>query len=545
MSPPSRLAWPLAAAAALACALLLALFPCRSDDIFMHLAVGRRFFATGAMPDPDPWLFSIPNYVRGWTDVWGSHLGAYLIYRLGGFRGLVLAKSALVVLGAAAPLWLARRLDRRSFIAPALVLLGCAAASERFLERSSLVSDVAGAWVLALTVADRRCPGRARLALPPLFLIWTNIHFGVLTGLGILAADALTRPAEWRRTLPTLAACTVACAIHPDGPAHLLFALRGVLGGGFIVYQRHYFEFMPTFSERYRAAPQVILFCVLLGVILILLIRAARRRRRIPWFALLVFAGLAFLGASAIRFVSTAALALTVLGVALDAETDNEPIPNPIWNFVPAAIAIVLCARIAIAGYPDQGGTRHLGLGLDESVFPIRAARFLGALPPVGGIFNEHSFGAFLAWQWDGSPSLYYHGYVLDPDFYERDYLGASRTPADFDRIVARYDLGAFFMAMLPVTADNAPLLHKLLITRPEWHLVYWDPRAMIFLRDTVANRPVIEQYEYRHLNPFRPEKIEAGARDAPGRLREEARRALADAPDNELARKVLALLPE
>lgn len=541
-----RIAWPIAVTAALACALLLALFPCRSDDIFMHLAVGRRFFQTGHLPDPDPWLFSIPNYERGWTDVWGSHLGAYVLYRLGGWNALVLGKTALVVAGAAAPLWLARRADRRTALAPALVLLACAAASERFLERSSLVSDVAGAWVLAIACADRLHHTRARLALPALFLVWTNIHFGVLVALGLLAADAATRPAAWRRTLPILAASTIACAVHPDGPAHLLFAIKGVLGGGFNVYREHYFEFMPTFSAAYRDSLQTRLFCALLAAIALLLVRAfhrsARRGAR-PWFHLLAFLALALTGASAIRFVSTAALALAVLGVAIEADSRLETPPNPTWNYLPAAVALALCARIAVSGYPATSGTRHLGLGLDESVFPIRAARFLGDLPPVGGIFNEHSFGAFLAWQWDGSPSLYYHGYVLAPEFYERDYLGASRSPADFDRIVARYDLGAFFLATLPVTVESGPLLHRLLITRPEWHLVYWDPRAMIFLRDTASNRPLIEQFEYRYLDPFRPERIDLGARTAPERLRAEARRALEDAPDNALAKKVLSLL--
>src|SRR5262245_1500763 len=112
----ARAAWPPAALAVLACAAYLACFPTVSDDIFMHLAVGRRFFAEGSFPNPDPWLFSLPDYDRGWIDraYWGTHLGATWLHRLGGFELLVVLKSLLVVAGAAAPLWLARRLHLRA-----------------------------------------------------------------------------------------------------------------------------------------------------------------------------------------------------------------------------------------------------------------------------------------------------------------------------------------------------------------------------------------------------------------------------------------------
>jgi hypothetical protein len=70
--PPSasafeRKAYLVAAGAVLLQALLLSLFPCRSDDIFMHLAVGRRFFAEGGFPETDPFLFSIHGLFSGFT----------------------------------------------------------------------------------------------------------------------------------------------------------------------------------------------------------------------------------------------------------------------------------------------------------------------------------------------------------------------------------------------------------------------------------------------------------------------------------------------
>ncbi|MBI5364175.1 MAG: hypothetical protein HZA53_13425, partial [Planctomycetes bacterium] len=181
----ARLAFPLAALAVLLCAFLLAAFPARSDDLFMHLAAGRAWFEEGRFPNPDPWLFSIPDYDRGWIDLayWGTHLGLTALHRLGGFELVVVVKALLVVLGAAAPLWLARRLGARSFLVPAAALLGLWAASNRFIERGSLVSDCLGPWVLALVLAELARPSRQRWLVTLVLAEWKNEHPGVLVGL--------------------------------------------------------------------------------------------------------------------------------------------------------------------------------------------------------------------------------------------------------------------------------------------------------------------------------------------------------------------------
>jgi len=84
---------------AILCTVLLALFPCRSDDIFMHLALGRRFFLEGGFPRGDPFLYAAPAIPANWLSHWGARLGAYLLYEAGGWNALVVAKTLLVLLG--------------------------------------------------------------------------------------------------------------------------------------------------------------------------------------------------------------------------------------------------------------------------------------------------------------------------------------------------------------------------------------------------------------------------------------------------------------
>ncbi|HEY3354312.1 MAG TPA: hypothetical protein VGQ83_13755 [Polyangia bacterium] len=561
-APPSP-AWaaleqwalPAAAGAVLLCAFLLAAFPTRSDDLFMHLAVGRRFFQTGHFPDPDPWLFSLRDYHRSWIDVayWGMHLGATKLVDLGGFTLLSLVKTLLVVAGAAAPLWLARRLGLRSFAAPAVLLLALWAACDRFIERGSLVSDCLGPWVLALTAAEMARPSRLRWLLPPLVLVWTNLHPGVATGLVFVLCGAALQWREWRRWLPVVVACLVASVVHPDGPRHLMWALQSVPGGGLAAFRKHNFEQMPTLSPEYAGSLQVWLF-IGLAALSALAVGWGFVRRSRPWFGLVLVTALTYMGLSTIRFVTTAAMALPVVVVAVLAAARRSPATAPAapaprgraWQAgvaalaVTAALAVGLDAKLAVAGYSTMSGPRRGGFGLQRSAYPFGAADFLKSLPLKGGIFNEHSFGAFLAWYWDGQPQIYFHGYLLDERFYDQDYLGANKSPEEFDRIVKEHDIGAFFMARLPVTPTHGPLLHRLLLTKPEWHLLYWDDRAIVFLRDRPEHQAIIAANEYRYFDPFRQERLEVGLRENPNQVLEEAVRVLHHAPDTAPARRLI-----
>jgi len=80
--------------------------------------------------------------------------------------------------------------------------------------------------------------------------------------------------------------------------------------------------------------------------------------------------------------------------------------------------------------------------------------------------------------------------------FYNDDYLGVNRSPAEFDRIVNTYKIGAFMLTRNDVRTPDLPLLYRILLTRPDWHLVYMDDVAMIFLKDLPENQDAIRRYK-------------------------------------------------
>src|SRR5579862_378865 len=95
---------------ALAAILLLFLFTgeIRDTDIWLHLKTGQHTFETRALTVPDPFSFTTGMSAAAYpgeevtryfnlTHEWLAQIGMYAIYSAAGFPGLVLARTALLI----------------------------------------------------------------------------------------------------------------------------------------------------------------------------------------------------------------------------------------------------------------------------------------------------------------------------------------------------------------------------------------------------------------------------------------------------------------
>lgn len=487
------------AAAALLLVARLSLVPIRSDDLFFYLELGRRLFTDGRLPETDPYLFTLAGYRWEVLHEWGSFALAYALYAVGGWGALIAGKTLLIALAYSLPLVLARLYGFRSLLVPVVITTAAFAGAPRFVERSSLFSDVLGTAMLAAMLAAghvgdgvRRWTPHATLAT---FALWANLHPGFLGGLVILGLHALSRVIAgqpWRRPALLAAGAALACVLNPQGPRVFLYPLRPLLDAEWAAYRATNLEWRSTLHPANLGLTSTHAFLALVVLCAFLLARALfkktlRARDEAAVFTLLAGAWLTSLGSSAARFVLPASLGLALIATRLARDAIGKEMTR-----VAAVFSLTFAAAIVYVVLQRETPGDRLPLPvpgsatlLDETLLPIRASDALERLPADRRVFNQHEFGGYLIWRWGGQRKVFYHGFVTDLRFYREDYVAVNRSVEDFARIVAKYDIDTFLLATYPASATEGPLLYRTLLSSREWRLVHADEAAMLFVKTT------------------------------------------------------------
>src|SRR5262245_2959494 len=148
------------------------------NDTWWQLKAGERIWTTRHVLLSDTFSFTAngafwPNHE------WLSQAVFYGIYSLGGLPLLTVACAAAVIGGWTIALRLAPASPRAKFLLIAWVL---GAATTAWTLRPQVISLLLVAVTVALLVRRRY------VWLPPLFMLWANLHGAVLTGLVLVAA---------------------------------------------------------------------------------------------------------------------------------------------------------------------------------------------------------------------------------------------------------------------------------------------------------------------------------------------------------------------
>jgi hypothetical protein len=156
-------------------------------DTFWHIAVGQRVLSSGVLIYTDPFSFTFEG--KPWmSQSWLVECGVALLHRMSGFDGILLA---VVTLLAGLYTWVAHRLIRaglHSLLAVFLMAVTIMASSYHFHARPLLLTIVLLGWTFA-QLSDfeaGRIPLRRLFWLVPIFVLWANVHGGMVGGLGTL-----------------------------------------------------------------------------------------------------------------------------------------------------------------------------------------------------------------------------------------------------------------------------------------------------------------------------------------------------------------------
>lgn len=460
-------------------------------DLGYHLRTGQYIWETRTVPKEDFYSYTVPG--RAWVaHEWLAEVVLYLILRAFGFGGIAVFFALAIALPFGLILQMMRERGVGVVLGVAVAALGALAASVMWGARPLMLSLLlATVFMYLLEQYARGGPNRLWL-LPPLMVVWVNLHGGYAVGFLLLGLYFLGALAEaWlgpggplvRRRLGWLsgvgALCLLAALLNPNGPRLLWYPFE-VLGSSAMrayvsewpspdFHQPKYWPFLIMLFlplgvgalTRLRMPPRDLALVLLLGLM------GLQSLRHIPFFALLAAPAVAEGLATLARQASPAWGRL--------ARLNRELLPRRAM----AAVNWLVLLIVAAALLPKVGAAlpAEAHLAAQRRFFPVEAVEHIKRRGLEGRIFNSYNWGGYLIGE------LYpQHRVFIDSraDLYGDDFIH-EYLKAYFVRPNWREPLDKYGVKYVLIE-ENSPLA-TLLRASGEWRVLYADPVAVLLER--------------------------------------------------------------
>ncbi len=469
-------------------------------DTGYHIRAGEYILETLSIPKQD--IFSFLSPPLPWTaHEWLSEVVMATIHRVFGLSGIVIFFSFIISL----VYYLLFKIikTKKDNIIPTvfIVLLVLAASQLHWLARPhifSLLFTLIWYYLLDQYQYEKK---NYLYFLPPIMLLWVNLHGGFFGGfilLGIylfsnvvnfITSKGVDRDTYKKRAI-YFGLITVVCLfvslINPFGYRILLFPFN-LVSNTFIM--DHVSEFMsPNFHEpilfKYLLLLMVVIFAIskvkikLIEILLVLMFTnmSLYSVRYIPLFSIIVAPILLrqfrpILEQSGGRFAKFLKKRSDSIS-ATDASARGY-----LWPVV----AVVLIVILANAGKID--------FKFSEKTNAVAAVEFLENEHIKGNMFNNDEFGDYIiyaAWPKynvfvDGRSDMYGVDII-------KEYLKLVRVKPGWEKVLEKYNF-----SWIIYNANST--LSVVLMQRDDWKLIYADKVANIFVKDIPENQYLIEKY--------------------------------------------------
>ncbi len=438
-------------------------------DTYWHIAAGNWIIQHGAVPHADPFSYTLAG--APWVaQEWLSEVVMALAYKAAAWNGIVMLFGAATALAFGLfAYYLARWLSQPA--AFVVGMLGIACVGPSLLARPHILAlPILVLWTAGLILANER--GKApSLVLLPLMVVWANLHGSFIFGLALAAAIALEALVEAKggrvrvalRWGMFLAAATGASLLTPNNWHGLLFGFQLMR----MTQLSRIGEWSPT--DFHTLQPLELALMTLLYV-------GFSRGIRLPVFRIIMLIGLLHEALQHSRHQMLAGIVGGLLLAGPLGETwgnnKNESMDRfakPRWAFAGLAGALLLTAiRIM-----------HPLVRSDDRMSPMAAINHVPADILREPVFNSYDFGGYLIFNnikpfIDGRADLYGDRFLSDYAAILAPNRGA------FEKMVEKYKVR---WTILDAGAPAVDMIDAL----PQWHRLYADRVAVVYVRDDTA----------------------------------------------------------
>jgi len=463
-------------------------------DLWWHLRTGQWIVETGHVPHSDPFSFTRAGYA--WiSHEWLSEVVFYELWEHAGPPALIVYSAMITTAGF---LLLYLRCPGKRHWAAAATALGALAAAPSWGVRPQMFTFTLASLLLWLLEQSENRP-KLLFWIPPLFLLWLNLHAGFALGPALLLAygvgllmETAAGNTSWQEVCPMilrvlllLLVCLALVPLNPSGAHLYLYPLRTLLSPGmrsFICEWRS-----PDFHEG--------LYRPLLLVWLLLLTALASFRSRPRGRMLIPLLLTACAALDAVRHIPVfVLLAIPVIAAALPAAAGNRaekshvsksarlgaPISSrfqPLFN----GAVLVLMAVFASAKWVSLARNQD---AREAELFPQKAVAFLRSGDYPRRMFVFYDWGGYAIWNLYPKYRVFVDGRA---DLYGDDLMRQSiRTVMElrtgWQDVLDNWKMEA---VLVPPSCAVA----QALLLDPNWHAAFSDSKAIIMVR----TRPAVE----------------------------------------------------
>ena len=494
-------------------------------DLWLHLRMGQWISQHGFVPAYD--VLSSTLSGKPWVNhEWLFQVLVYQVYKVAGFDGLISMQSLVVASTFLVLLFLGYSRERQ-WLTVFTLLMVLMVYQTRFTIRPdifSLLFFVLYIYIFALHINKRF----AVYVLLVLQILWTNMHgfffFGpLLAVVGILSEFIKRRvplPYEWntvgrltdgeygslKKILPVL---VLASCINPLTLQGAWYPL-GVffhLGGDNKIFFKHILELQRPITAATVWSERYLHYKIL---IIISAFSFAFNRRKIDISSFLVWA--IFLGFSLVavrNLIYFAAAAYLVFMVNVISLSWEALVPLHFSSAKFKYISGIVCKAFLIwwmmsygmqmtfNGYFDfDTYTRKSEFfGVSKRVYPYHAVNFLLRHKVKGNFFNDFNSGAYLIGRAYPNIKVFIDGRteVYGGAFFETyQKIWQDGNAKVFAQLERKYNITGAFLNNAHQQIP-APVL-KMFYSFKNWSIIYFDEDAVIFLKQTPENKPIIDR---------------------------------------------------
>ena len=449
-------------------------------DLGWHLAAGDLIRQRGEVPLQDPWAFTVGD--KRWYNLsWLWDVMASALYQQAGFAGIVLmvVASGAVIAGYLAFCGLSSGASAPAVciaVFAACLLYPCYEASPNMY----LAASPNIATMLFAVVFYAECLRRGRwFLLPPMMIVWVNLHGGFMLAfpiLGVFACVALLRR-DWtgfRDHCLAGVGCFVAIFVNPLG-WHIYDGVTATLGHfvqADISEWRSYFH-----NVELPGSLPGIAYALTFAVLEL----RYRNSTRVPLEARVLAWLFLFLGLYQFRYT---AFFFIFSSVPMALHIDRL---LPKLRSLDVRRAMLAAGVVGMLLLPVTFMQVRPALALPDMLSEADA-RHLEAHSPRGHLLNHWNFGGLLIFRTQGSVPLFVDGRAATayPDALLRDYLALVRWDIDagtWDKVIAKYKIDA----VLWIRAHDQ--LRHFLVGERGWKEEYTGAYVSLYARQEAASK--------------------------------------------------------